>query len=222
MGLLHHQYHDSYWLVWKSCWHNSYNIIASYSATDVTTLQPLFYSTGTQRVGPLQQLKLSDLKLDCPVATPNRFTPDADSGDPTTGVASSNPSTTGEENESNINSPESSPGPSPRKTQTVSIATLAGSNVISTTAGASYVVIGSQTATLGGSAVTMAGQVVQLQYSTSPYCLKFSRWIPLNVHYPYSSAVSLQRWAAGSCVSRTDNFGASDRVFRSYYRKSDA
>jgi hypothetical protein len=41
------------------------NVITSYSVTDVTTLQPLLYTTGTQRVGAPQQLKLSDLKSDC-------------------------------------------------------------------------------------------------------------------------------------------------------------
>lgn len=43
------------------------DFITSYSITDVSTLQPFLYTTGTQRAGTPKQLKLSDLKLDCPV-----------------------------------------------------------------------------------------------------------------------------------------------------------
>lgn len=42
------------------------NFITSYSITDVTTLQPLAHTTGEARIGPPEQLNLSDLKLDCP------------------------------------------------------------------------------------------------------------------------------------------------------------
>lgn len=87
--------------------------------------------------------------------------------------AASNPalssnSVPGESTPSSPASPQaqaSTPEQKAVNTNPVAIATLAGSQVISATAGASYVVVGSQTVTLGGAAITVAGQVVQLQSS---------------------------------------------------------
>jgi hypothetical protein len=59
----------------------------------------------------------------------------------------------------------SSPDASAANTKTVVIATVTGSSIISTTPGVSYVVVSSQRVTLGDAALTVGGQVVQLQSS---------------------------------------------------------
>jgi hypothetical protein len=47
------------------------DVITGYHITDVSTLQPYKNAAATTRMGPAQQLQLSDLRTDCPAVTAN-------------------------------------------------------------------------------------------------------------------------------------------------------